>query len=160
MLLLYRACRCWSYADELPLHSTMLLLYQLLLLFFCHSRNLYIPLCFYYIHLQKLRTLPYISFTFHYASTISKCVLLISCYIPLLYIPLCFYYIYVGRYSNHLYSIFTFHYASTISMLLCFLTCLHCFFTFHYASTISLRRTGLTGQVLSLHSTMLLLYRR
>ena len=119
------------------LHSTMLLLYRSR--FFCLLRALliYIPLCFYFIwhdriirrrrsHLQSTMLLLYqvrtgrkrylISFTFHYASTLSNS-------------PL-------GNALNAA-NKFTFHYASTLSKYRAHSMSHGWLFTFHYASTLS-----------------------
>ena len=139
MLLLYRGRDGSIHCIIVPLHSTMLLLY---LLAEAHQaiivNLLYIPLCFYYIEssaalwpmqlhsLHSTMLLLYpdaysdtpqggITFTFHYASTISDNFPNFMKYIVYLYIPLCFYYI--GIYSKRPWAFthFTFHYASTIS---------------------------------------------
>ena len=58
-------------AAEPPLHSTMLLLYHNWCYWQVRWLLLYIPLCFYYITPLKIQIDTKISFTFHYASTIS-----------------------------------------------------------------------------------------
>ena len=93
MLLLYH-----GYAWEVPLiqislHSTMLLLYRRLIFAPFLLCLLYIPLCFYYISESSSESTGNATFTFHYASTISKHCMSFS--------PFFF--------------VFTFHYASTIS---------------------------------------------
>ena len=124
---------------------------------------------------------PWLSFTFHYASTISVSYCGFDCSCYHLYIPLCFYYIYgITRICDIPIS-FTFHYASTIShyrtprhyrtplyIPLCFYYILSdpqagrcgkplyiplCFYYIHHSK-------GSQGSKKStLHSTMLLLYR-
>ena len=97
--------------------------------------SLYIPLCFYYIPSGILAAWALVTFTFHYASTISMEGDVTTCFI-ILYIPLCFYYIGFNRSSRIMDQLFTFHYASTISI-------------------ISMQKTRISW---TLHSTMLLLY--
>ena len=75
-----------------PLHSTMLLLYQVTMEEKVTKLFLYIPLCFYYIAGTEREMQVALNFTFHYASTISR-----ICDIP----------------ASGIYY-FTFHYASTI----------------------------------------------
>ena len=160
MLLLYRNNSVLHMHICLALHSTMLLLYPITLpsgRIACST--LYIPLCFYYIIWTSAITKRLITFTFHYASTISMFFRFLTFSLYSLYIPLCFYYIlmmispssfpYSTLHSTMLllyrnsdscnYNIicFTFHYASTISIVHTAHTKRIRTFTFHYASTIS-----------------------
>ena len=157
----------------------MLLLYQNGKLSVLAEMKLYIPLCFYYItsavipfsynlSLHSTMLLLYLeehtvitittSFTFHYASTISKCFKRLYVHICNLYIPLCFYYITLWiklketKKSLH----------STMLLLYLKQPCItinRYIFTFHYASTISAVGTESLWREVTLHSTMLLLYR-
>ena len=77
-------------------------------------------------------------FTFHYASTLSHIIAFCETFRKILYIPLCFYFIELTFVFNQI----------TLD------------FTFHYASTLSRRRNTTTDSIHSLHSIMLLLYRR
>ena len=54
------------------LHSTMLLLYRCSIPFCSSASAIYIPLCFYFICRLSVSKSTSISFTFHYASTLSK----------------------------------------------------------------------------------------
>ena len=101
-----------------------------------NSAFLYIPLCFYYIKGGVATVTAMAYFTFHYASTISWLDYGKLRGIGQLYIPLCFYYITTSK--------------NAISV--------HLFFTFHYASTISPAMLAFGATILTLHSTMLLLY--
>ena len=116
MLLLYRMLLGWWRVGVINLHSTMLLLYRS----WAVSESSYAPW-----------------FTFHYASTLS----------------------YVVQSGDCLYNIFTFHYASTLSCASAAGSVFTVIFTFHYASTLSdvVRENNQTYR--HLHSTMLLLYR-
>ena len=96
------------------LHSTMLLLYLSRIRSTQVLWNIYIPLCFYFIGLQRWLQKCFTKFTFHYASTLSQgyfqprpvrpnlhstmlllyrfWIWFIWCNLPI-YIPLCFYFI-------------------------------------------------------------------
>ena len=158
----------------------MLLLYRKTSLQLQYLKEIYIPLCFYYIGITASNT-----------------------HIPFgIYIPLCFYYILPDTMKMPLYTAFTFHYASTISHYKYFFQQFHIYlhstmlllyprkdfrrrrdtsFTFHYASTISMSISSSTSfhfqiyiplcfyyigvlkklgywLMVNLHSTMLLLY--
>ena len=76
------------------LHSTMLLLYPKMPFLYLNPAHIYIPLCFYFIHLHHIPGNGRCIFTFHYASTLS---MLFGCRI-------------LG------FLVFTFHYASTLSV--------------------------------------------
>ena len=119
------------------LHSTMLLLYR--------SRHLYLFLCLFSLHSTMLLLYPKgvywispltISFTFHYASTISNVLGVLFDWD----------------------AAFTFHYASTISLLRCLVfpvrPPLHSTMLLLYLTVPS----GISFSTLTLHSTMLLLY--
>ena len=160
MLLLYLDPRVPKSLRDLNLHSTMLLLYRRTAENLSGDIAIYIPLCFYFIrpgiHWRRKK----ITFTFHYASTLSS-----PC-----------------RPRWTLLIIFTFHYASTLSrscllkqtitiylhstMLLLYRQHWagspkwYISFTFHYASTLSSPRSWAIRLMLNLHSTMLLLYRK
>ena len=160
MLLLYPILKCPFYSPIFNLHSTMLLLYRRTSPPLRSILPIYIPLCFYFIgfspgsvyyymhHLHSTMLLLYlqpvykverdkITFTFHYASTLSdsftpggsticqftfhyastlsdfpSCTFNSDFYI---YIPLCFYFIQNRRSSTDVRFKFTFHYASTLS---------------------------------------------
>ena len=151
--------KCENEDYELNLHSTMLLLYHCESDRSDHEREIYIPLCFYFIRLLVASEL------------ISK----LEIYIPLcfyfikeqrtlwlrftnIYIPLCFYFIrtYSARgygWHRHLHS----------TMLLLYpvggIFGTHVpVFTFHYASTLSKNGKWTERTWINLHSTMLLLY--
>ena len=158
MLLLYQHVIPVLYCVNHHLHSTMLLLYPaekrdvILIRFHLHSTMLLL-----YPGRSGHARLP-LSFTFHYASTLS-----ISGEIPTRQCLL-FTFHYASTLSVQESVIacptfqFTFHYASTLS---CFVISQRPFirsFTFHYASTLSTKHFLKTGQILHLHSTMLLLY--
>ena len=157
MLLLYRLLRLRIKFPSFYLHSTMLLLYlddyympQMANIFTFHyastlsrrllvfklMRQIYIPLCFYFI-------------------------VWLYCprwYMEEIYIPLCFYFIaeyFVDNISGY---IFTFHYASTLSTDTGCSAGSETQFTFHYASTLSLPDELKQAILCNLHSTMLLLY--
>ena len=159
----------------------MLLLYLKPSWLVIFRKNIYIPLCFYFIifwsycpfirisnlHSTMLLLYPHWGagtpgrgsrFTFHYASTLSS--LLIDQEVKkYIYIPLCFYFIDQQR---------------TTTDRICFIYIPLCFyfiynikefrtsvfaFTFHYASTLSHHRPSMNDFVHThLHSTMLLLY--
>ena len=118
---------------------------------------IYIPLCFYFIWPSHSPARLGPSFTFHYASTLSRCWLSLPC--PQgIYIPLCFYFIALTSTQSDLPFSFTFHYASTLS---------HEFFLISYSIYIYiplcfyfifLHHIFETIHNLHLHSTMLLLY--
>ena len=101
------------------------------------SDYIYIPLCFYFIKEHPECVSDEYSFTFHYASTLSKDPH--DVIIPeLIYIPLCFYFIKDTFWFLFLTNrIFTFHYASTLSQKLTRIRQNLSWFTFHYASTLS-----------------------
>ena len=158
MLLLYHKCGCLSYEYIWHLHSIMLLLYLCSLFVRQYVFPIYIPLCFYFISLRKCLRKPLLSFTFHYASTLSKrrhgrkrdC--------NKIYIPLCFYFIEIMNEKAdrqiQIYIPLCFYFI--LSRLI---QCLKCFeFTFHYASTLSGLGSFLPGIRNNLHSIMLLLY--
>ena len=121
--------------------------------------GIYIPLCFYFIvgslplclvavtNLHSTMLLLYrmprsslrpvsMSFTFHYASTLSS----------------------FSRSALWILIVFTFHYASTLSECVSDEFCCGCEFTFHYASTLSYHPADSLFHLSDLHSTMLLLY--
>ena len=101
------------------LHSTMLLLYPAAAPIFFAIFLIYIPLCFYFIRDKETHIRNISTFTFHYASTLSRCdrcssqkprqylhstmLLLYRCSVQRtecelqIYIPLCFYFIEAGR---------------------------------------------------------------
>ena len=103
-------------------HKRQISIYIPLCFYFIHvviglkafCTHIYIPLCFYFIWKFDVIHLYPVTFTFHYASTLSarrRKQRNIWC----IYIPLCFYFI---PFRNRAYirvSIFTFHYASTLS---------------------------------------------
>ena len=80
---------------------------------------IYIPLCFYFIADCLADLDKYCTFTFHYASTLSR-----------------------RRVSRGDCRIFTFHYASTLSAPETSIVSNISEFTFHYASTLSALRTN------------------
>ena len=136
MLLLYPDMPSITKGEKSTLHSTMLLLYLRMTFNPVSSSHLYIPLCFYYIKCQIYYCYSGYSFTFHYASTISKTQWIKT----------------TIKYN------FTFHYASTISVKNRLSVLTHSAFTFHYASTISNNPRSVATAIKTLHSTMLLLY--
>ena len=71
MLLLYLLRFRLSTACSSNLHSTMLLLYRSRCSLCVDRKDIYIPLCFYFILIKFLRKLACVEFTFHYASTLS-----------------------------------------------------------------------------------------
>ena len=97
------------------LHSTMLLLYRVIVTSKSYENPIYIPLCFYFIQHRGVLKL----------------------HSRLIYIPLCFYFIlYVGN-NTIMGHGFTFHYASTLSLDADGHPIKERRFTFHYASTLS-----------------------
>ena len=137
MLLLYQ--RVWAKkAYPADLHSIMLLLYREVPPINRDDLDIYIPLCFYFIHCRRKRKdRIQMTFTFHYASTLS-----------------------LPKTARRIRMwVFTFHYASTLSKKVRFIWIRHCSFTFHYASTLSVRGSENDPTETNLHSIMLLLYR-
>ena len=137
MLLLYLFRLLHASLSETSLHSTMLLLYRRLIFAPFLLCLLYIPLCFYYISESSSESTGNATFTFHYASTISKHCMSFS--------P--FFFVFTFHYASTISKTqgqenwplgnFTFHYASTISPGVRTIPPGRCLFTFHYASTIS-----------------------
>ena len=72
MLLLYQESRRRGLPIIIYLHSTMLLLYHVRKRPSGNITLIYIPLCFYFIHHADIHTLYHMTFTFHYASTLSS----------------------------------------------------------------------------------------
>ena len=160
MLLLYlRSHGCCS-ERILYLHSTMLLLYPLSCIIICDANIIYIPLCFYFISSSiAAQICASASFTFHYASTLSKeswtwshSAYNLHSTMLLLYRARIVVYVWCSI-------VFTFHYASTLSHLTAITSFLFmpiyiplCFYfircCFRYWFLLKLH----------LHSTMLLLY--
>ena len=121
------------------LHSTMLLLYPKPLVENRHDCDIYIPLCFYFIVTATPGEGMQLSFTFHYASTLSNDSTDSQTDGSTIYIPLCFYFI----------CLFLSHgqRAFLIYIPLCF---------YFIEAPI-----GIAGEIrIHLHSTMLLLYRK
>ena len=114
MLLLYRWSRRWKRLNLQNLHSTMLLLYLEKSITNKVYWRIYIPLCFYFIIANNIKSGVTILFTFHYASTLSRARWALSVRSPI-YIPLCFYFIDTGFCGSQRSGSFTFHYASTLS---------------------------------------------
>ena len=81
------------HTHSMNLHSTMLLLYQVLNNGFQCTHPIYIPLCFYFISPSGGSLLPVCAFTFHYASTLSGVPAAEKTTEGNIYIPLCFYFI-------------------------------------------------------------------
>ena len=77
--------------------------------------QIYIPLCFYFISSTATYTFDMVSFTFHYASTLSRLQQPEGLHQNFIYIPLCFYFIRSGSARTGRVTEFTFHYASTLS---------------------------------------------
>ena len=71
MLLLYPETSLYEENIWRDLHSTMLLLYLKLLKGNMSCNQIYIPLCFYFICDRRWQGNAVVSFTFHYASTLS-----------------------------------------------------------------------------------------
>ena len=72
MLLLYRRPASGCPPRFLNLHSTMLLLYPARESSSCAPNLIYIPLCFYFIGSCSAGVACHNTFTFHYASTLSR----------------------------------------------------------------------------------------
>ena len=142
------------------LHSTMLLLYHRRKKSYKAEKNIYIPLCFYFIensedgitserpiyiplcfyfieeHFTRRRGALF-RFTFHYASTLSNNERRYLSAFFTIYIPLCFYFIDCGKQQSEeidiIYIPLCFYF---IGLCICD-TGLGRTFTFHYASTLS-----------------------
>ena len=157
MFLLYLPQQMPQQMPQQTLHSTMLLLYLDDYFYY----NLFVSFTFHYAS-----TISYLAvwiydfeanFTFHYASTISHGRIR-KTNTKWLYIPLCFYYIIVILNRIHKDCYFTFHYASTISwssMRLAMYTLLYIPLCFYYIP--AYWRLAWVSPP-PLHSTMLLLY--
>ena len=148
-------CSWWINSN---LHSTMLLLYLIWLVYSSDSvRNLHSTMLLLYLtEFIMLVGIP-ASFTFHYASTLSIMVLIFMA-ASLIYIPLCFYFILRlpsnTRGSVFIYIPLCFYFISNTNMGM-----MQGFkFTFHYASTLSKTNIVKNMEKDHLHSTMLLLY--
>ena len=119
---------------------------------------IYIPLCFYFISPNGIELVWTDVFTFHYASTLSCLVELTHHSMNWIYIPLCFYFIQPGLHGNEV--------SVKIYIPLCFYfikgeeyAYIKIYrFTFHYASTLSISGPYRSMCMVNLHSTMLLLY--
>ena len=122
MLLLYLLRFRLSTACSSNLHSTMLLLYRSRCSLCVDRKDIYIPLCFYFILIKFLRKLACVEFTFHYASTLS--------------------------YSLRLWLLsvqtFTFHYASTLSLITLTVKSLKSYL--HSTMLLLYRRSGMRQQ--------------
>ena len=151
--------RLWQCSHISYLHSTMLLLYHILNTIFFYCFFIYIPLCFYFIWSGTPRSFLQGTFTFHYASTLSKSWNSGQCS-DVIYIPLCFYFITVAPLLISILVKFTFHYASTLSANGSCYSQASYKFTFHYASTLSFCKLLAVFGNKHLHSTLLLLYQR
>ena len=101
----------------------------------------------------------FLSFTFHYASTLSAAASDIDFCLSFIYIPLCFYFIVYPFHLFRKFHLFTFHYASTLSSVPTALTgnteLIYIPLCFYFIPHLSGSRSS-TG--IHLHSTMLLLY--
>ena len=159
MLLLYQLLKPGVIIVRMNLHSTMLLLY--------HGFAADPPIYGSYLHSTMLllyreilfRAKRIAEFTFHYASTLSETCREFKFVEELIYIPLCFYFIMSDMTPATNEIIFTFHYASTLSKDLELTIITKKKFTFHYASTLSTHWGSMPRRQQYLHSTMLLLYR-
>ena len=149
MLLLYPCHFLRQEADIPDLHSTMLLLYQNSHQLSRTQTAIYIPLCFYFIKIAAANSISGYSFTFHYASTLSRLQLQIASADTHLHSTMLLLYHYPWKDSSYGEPEFTFHYASTLSSWMMLATAMTTKFTFHYASTLSgsLRRSLLSSLI-------------
>ena len=158
MLLLYPICEDLDKKEIAHLHSTMLLLYLTRNRSLLRLKNIYIPLCFYFIFciadMILSHILIYIPLCFYFIRGTAPS----GAVRERIYIPLCFYFIDIlAEYAGEIDDIyiplcFYFIKIKTIQQM-----CTSQF-TFHYASTLSGIHAGSIRQSEYLHSTMLLLY--
>ena len=90
-------------------------------------------------------TFGLVTFTFHYASTLSDLEMLLREEQKFIYIPLCFYFIDNSHDAGLYNALFTFHYASTLSIQSIWKRYWSGLFTFHYASTLSIANATFNG---------------
>ena len=121
---------------------------------------IYIPLCFYFILTEYNSELGILSFTFHYASTLSKRVFNCACVLIWIYIPLCFYFI-IFQFcpAPLLFSIYIplcFYFIDELIRVSKHQIIIYIPLCFYF---IGKSLSGTLYDVAHLHSTMLLLYR-
>ena len=147
------------YISLIYLHSTMLLLYQVIHTFHNkHNILIYIPLCFYFIFNALVNGASGLVFTFHYASTLSLTIFRHR--EQTLHLHSTMLLLYQRRtVSDHIWPLFTFHYASTLSNSclggMIFLMLIYIPLCFYFICAGNLR---FFCSNIDLHSTMLLLY--